>query len=147
MRFVVDASVLVAELLRESGRERLQDKRLELFLAEHMWGEVQHELPRRAKAFARHHQLATDAIEALVELSLAAVRATTAIVPEVVYSPMEDEARWRCVRDQAGWPAVALALILNAAIWTEDRDFFGTGVPTWSTATIRAWLDRSPPLT
>lgn len=37
MRMVVDTSVLVGELLRITGRERLEDERLELFLPEQMW--------------------------------------------------------------------------------------------------------------
>lgn len=36
MRLVVDTSVLVGELLRASGRARLGDDRLELFLPEQM---------------------------------------------------------------------------------------------------------------
>lgn len=65
-----------------------------------------------------------------------------AVVPEVVYAPLEDEARWRCARDPIDWPVVALALVLDAAVWTNDNDFLGTGTATWSTETIRSWLER-----
>ena len=34
---------------------------------------------------------------------------------------------------------------LKAGIWTNDNDFLGTGVPTWTTATLQGWLDRQPP--
>ncbi|TRU47719.1 MAG: hypothetical protein EWV91_10405, partial [Microcystis aeruginosa Ma_QC_Ca_00000000_S207] len=30
------------------------------------------------------------------------------------------------------WPILATALLFNCPIWTEDQDFFGTGVPTWT---------------
>ena len=35
------------------------------------------------------------------------------------------------------WPLLAAALALHGQIWSEDKDFFGTGVPVWSTANIR----------
>lgn len=37
---------------------------------------------------------------------------------------------------QPDWPVLAGALALDAAIWSDDRDFFGVGVPVWSTRTI-----------
>jgi hypothetical protein len=30
---------------------------------------------------------------------------------------------------------------LDRAIWTGDQDFFGTGVATWSTATVQRHLE------
>src|SRR5260370_35801616 len=36
-------------------------------------------------------------------------------------------------RDADDWPGIACALTLGCPIWTEDRDFFGAGVPTWTT--------------
>ena len=50
-----------------------------------------------------------------------------------------DEALKR-IRDPADWPALALALQLECAIWTEDQDFFGTGIPTWTTVTVEIYL-------
>jgi hypothetical protein len=38
---------------------------------------------------------------------------------------------------------VATALALTAGIWTNDNDFLGTGVATWTTDTITAWLAQS----
>jgi hypothetical protein len=38
---------------------------------------------------------------------------------------------------------VGCALALSAGIWTDDNDFLGTGVATWTTETLQAWLDRS----
>ena len=34
------------------------------------------------------------------------------------------------IRDPRDWPILAL----DHPIWTEDQDFFGTGVPTWTDA-------------
>lgn len=48
------------------------------------------------------------------------------------------------MRDPNDWPAVACALALTAGIWTNDNDFLGTGVATWTTETLQLWLDRHP---
>ena len=47
MRLVVDTNILVAELLRKRGRDLIAAQKLELFLAEKMRNEVQHELNKR----------------------------------------------------------------------------------------------------
>ena len=39
------------------------------------------------------------------------------------------------------WPILAVALLLNCPIWTEDQDFFGVGVATWTTANIGLFLE------
>lgn len=143
MRLVVDTSVLVGELLRRSGRERLGDERLELFLPEQMWEEARIELPRRIRAFVRRRGLAMDVGEQLATLCVHAVEANVVILDEAVYAAVEDEARARSLRDPADWPVVASALALTAAIWTNDNDFLGTGVATWTTESLQAWLERN----
>ncbi|MBI2170445.1 MAG: PIN domain-containing protein [Chloroflexi bacterium] len=59
-----------------------------------------------------------------------------------VYAEREQEARKRLVgRDEADWPYLALALQLGCPIWTEDTDFFGSGVATWTTDRITLYLE------
>jgi hypothetical protein len=63
------------------------------------------------------------------------------LVQTDVYAPFEAEARRRLIRrDEEDWPYVALALSMNCPIWTEDRDFFGSGVATWTTDRIEMYL-------
>ena len=143
MRLVVDTSVLVGELLRRAGRDRLGDARLELFLPEQMWSELQVELQRRIAAFVRRRSLRADVGEELARLCLAAVDANVVVLDEAIYSAIEDEARARSLRDPNDWPVVAAALALSADIWTNDNDFLGTGVATWTTETLQASLDRT----
>ncbi len=142
MLLVVDTSVLVGDLLRAKGRERLGDHRLDLCLPEHTLAEVHVELPRRIDAFATSAGLGADEKDALVAVCLDAVDNNLAVVAAEVYSPFEEEALARSQRDSADWPAVACALALSAAVWTNDNDFLGTGVPTWTTRTLQIWLDR-----
>lgn len=143
MRLVVDTSVLVGELLRTRGRKRLVDERLDLFLPERMWGEVQVELPRRIRAFARRRGLEKATADELTALSLDAVETNMVVIEMAVYSAVEDEARARSQRDPGDWPVVACALALSSGIWTNDNDFLGTGVPTWTTESLQTWLDRN----
>lgn len=144
MRLVVDTSVLVGELLRVGGRRRLGDDRLELFVPERMWDEARLELPRRIAAFARQRHLDQRLRDDLVAACLDAVEANIVILDEAIYSALEDEGRGRSLRDPSDWPVVAGALALSAAIWTNDNDFIGTGVATWTTETLQRWLDRRP---
>lgn len=145
MRLVVDTSVLVGELLRARGRERLGDDRLELYLPEATWAEVRHELPRRVMAVARRHSLGESRRDELVQLCLAAVEANVVLIDHAVLAPLEDEARSRVLRDPNDWPLVAGALALAADIWTLDNDLLGTGVATWTTQSLQVWLERNPP--
>jgi len=144
MRLVVDTNVLVGDLLRSAGRERLADERLDLFLPEQMWEEAKVELPRRVAAFARRHDLSDTSSGELLASLLEAIAANVAVIDEPVYAAYEAEARARSVRDPDDWPLVACALALDAAVWTHDGDLLGTGVPTWTTETVQGWLDRHP---
>lgn len=63
-------------------------------------------------------------------------------IGEDIYTKYEAEAKRRVQKtDINDWPLIALALSLNCPIWTEDRDFFGTGVATWQTHNIEIYLD------
>lgn len=143
MRLVVDTSVLVGELLRETGRRRLGDDRLELFIAEEMWSEFQVELPRRVAGFARRRGIAGQAADALSRAALESVETNVAMVDQAVYLAFEEEATWRSARDRGDWPLVACALALDAAVWTNDNDLLGTGVATWITETVQSWLGHN----
>ena len=46
-------------------------------------------------------------------------------------------------RDEEDWPVLATALALECPIWTEDADFFGAGVATWTTDRVELLLSRS----
>jgi predicted nucleic acid-binding protein len=56
-----------------------------------------------------------------------------------VYCEFEDKAKKR-IRDIRDWPVLATALALDCPIWTEDQDFFGSGVATWTTSTVPMYL-------
>lgn len=65
-------------------------------------------------------------------------------VDSETYARFEDLARQRIDRrDEDDWPVLASALALGCPIWTEDTDFFGCGVATWTTDRIELYLGES----
>jgi len=65
----------------------------------------------------------------LIAAAIALVDATVMLVPEAVYAPAKRRALARVPRDPEDWPTVALAMGLDAGIWTVDADFLGCGLP------------------
>ena len=58
-----------------------------------------------------------------------------------LYADYERLARERTeIRDPDDWPVVAVALLLDLPIWTEDQDLFGSGLPTWTTDRVEVYL-------
>ena len=81
------------------------------------------------------------ALEKLTKLRLA-VRA----VNQAEYEAMKPAALVRIgPRDPDDWPILACALALNCPIWTEDKDFFGTGVAIWTTALVQLYFTEPDP--
>ena len=61
------------------------------------------------------------------------------------YHRFETPARRRLFRrDLNDWPILASALALNCPIWTEDLDFFGCGVATWTSDRVDIFLEAVP---
>src|SRR5215467_954077 len=68
------------------------------------------------------------------------------MVGDDLYGDFETEARKRLSRrDPEDWPILAAALALGCPIWTEDTDFFGCGVATWTSASIGSFLTQLRP--
>ena len=62
-------------------------------------------------------------------------------VPEEVYESVRAAALSRIEsRDPDDWHVLAAALVIECPIWTEDQDFFGAGVPTWTTDRVELYL-------
>jgi predicted nucleic acid-binding protein len=58
-----------------------------------------------------------------------------------LYEQHESSARERMrSRDVADWPIVAISMLLDCAIWTEDQDYFGSGIATWTTNNVELYL-------
>jgi predicted nucleic acid-binding protein len=72
---------------------------------------------------------------------LTALHTVVQAMDQAEYAVMKPTALARIgPRDPDDWPILACALLLNCPIWTEDRDFFGTGVATWTTALVELYF-------
>jgi predicted nucleic acid-binding protein len=69
---------------------------------------------------------------------LEGITALTTTLGPGSYATMETAARRRLHdRAQSDWPLLAVALASGGAIWSNDRDFFGVGVPVWSSRNMQ----------
>ena len=60
------------------------------------------------------------------------------------YQGLEYLARQRMARrDEDDWPILAAALALDCPIWTEDTDFFGCGVATWTSDRVELFMAQA----
>jgi predicted nucleic acid-binding protein len=135
---VVDANILVRAVLGKRVRG----------VIEAYAGQVSFFVPEAAYFEAEEHLTALvikrggDPGKALAFLrSLARV---VELIGSEVYGEFEAEARQRLgQRDPEDWPILASALAIGCPIWTEDTDFFGCGVPTWTSSRVEMFL-RDP---
>jgi predicted nucleic acid-binding protein len=135
---VLDANILVRAVLGTRVPSLLQEHASRgLFLAPDVaFDEAREHLPA-----VLHKRGKTDrAIEAALAMLEALGRVITA-VPAESYVAFKASALARIgPRDPDDWPVLACALAADAPIWTEDADFFGTGVATWTTASVEVFL-------
>jgi predicted nucleic acid-binding protein len=135
---VLDANILIRAVL---------GKRVRTLLC--LYGaSVRFYAPEFAFAEAREH-LPTILEKRNIPISdvFAVLDSLNEIVQEVnldTYFAFEQAARQRLAgRDIEDWPVLAAALALQCPIWTEDTDFFGTGIATWKTDRVELYLQQS----
>ena len=131
----------MGEALRARGRHLIRHEALDPYLAEFVWGQTQYEIARRIGIMTRRGVLGDEVAALLLGETLDSIIANVSIVRSSSYSQFEAEARRRVPRDPDDWPTVALALSTGTAIWTQDADFLGCGVATWTTETLLAQLE------
>ena len=110
---------------------------------------MEHEVRLRIDALVRHGRWTSAERDDVIRDRLALLARHVTVVAEAEYGGNEAMARDRIPRDPNDWPTVALALSMGIGIWTNDQDFFGCGVPVWTTETLlthvasgRAAVDR-----
>lgn len=132
---VLDANILVRAILGKRARQ---------LILEHV-AHVSFFAPHAAYAEARRHLPAllerrgVDGAAALTTLD--ALEAIVHPIDAELYRSLEQQALARIGdRDPDDWPTLACALLLGCPVWTEDADFFGTGVATWTTSRVTLYL-------
>jgi len=132
-RLILDANILARAVLGVRVRALIERYAADVafFVPESAIAETREHLP----AILQKRRLPADqALEVLEHL-----RAFLQELPLGFYADQEAQARSR-LADPEDWPVLACALILECPIWTEDRDFFGTGVATWTSERVEIFL-------
>ena len=135
---VLDANILFSAVLGKKVPEQLNryKTQIDFFTPTFCYEKLRKHMPTIAKARNLPVEPFYEAIEKLENV----------VVPldAEMYSHREREAKRRISeRDINDWPIVALALLLNCPVWTEDQDFFGTGLSTWNSRNIEIYLSNT----
>ena len=134
---VLDANILIRAVLgsRVMGLLRRYSGQVEFMAPDLAFQEAREHLPGILAARRIPTAPAMETLN-LVAQFVQAVEAET-------YASFEAVARERIdKRDEDDWPVLAAALALRCAIWTEDNDFFGCGVATWTTDRVELYLAK-----
>lgn len=132
---VMDANILIRGILGEHVPELLEryGDKVRFFTAAVCYKEVRRHLPAILEKRGLEPSPFLQAVNLL----------ETVVVPldEEIYGAFEVQAKQRiAARDEQDWPLLALALALDCPVWTEDNDFFGTGVVTWHSQNVEIYL-------
>jgi predicted nucleic acid-binding protein len=133
---VLDANILIRAVLGNKVRDLLitHSGSVDFFIPDICMEDAQKYLP----IIFKKRNIPTDsALEILSYL-----KNLLQVVDKNIYQRRCEEAQKRMKnRDLHDWPVVATALTLNSPIWTEDQDFFGSGIPTWTTDRIHLFFE------
>jgi len=135
---VLDANILIRAVLGRRVRQLLETyaaQGVRFFTPDVAFDDAAKYLPELLeKRGLSHHD---------VPASLEYLRSVIEPVDRELYCAFETEARQRLRgRDEDDWPVLATALGLACGVWTEDADFFGTGIAVWTTNRVEIFLKQ-----
>lgn len=138
-RIVLDANILIRAVLGARVKEIVvaNTDHAEFFAPEVAYADAERYLPEILAKHDRADEI-NDALAYLEQL-----RTIVLPVPEEAYEHRRADALSRIEsRDPDDWPVLAAALVLDCPVWTEDQDFFGAGVSTWTTDRVEIYLRK-----
>jgi predicted nucleic acid-binding protein len=132
---VLDANILIRAVLGKRVRELIVDNAdaVQFFAPDVAYADARKYLPGLLeKRGVKSGPVMTvlDALESIVwPLELG------------VYEGLKTQALQRiAIRDADDWPVLACAMTIGCPVWTEDADFFGTGIATWTSDRVELYL-------
>jgi len=133
---VLDANILIRAVLGRRVRQLVETyapRGVRFFAPDVSFDDAEKYVPDLLVKRGRPHDDVPAAIEYL--------RNVISPVYGDLYGAFEDEARERLRgRDEGDWPILATALGLACPLWSEDADFFGTGIAVWTTNRVEIFL-------
>ena len=132
---VLDANILIRAVLGKRVRELIVDNadRVQFFSPDVAYADARKYLPgllEKRGVKSEPAMAVLDALESMVcPLELG------------VYEGFKTQALQRiAMRDADDWPILACAMTIGCPVWTEDADFFGAGVATWTSDRVELYL-------
>ena len=132
---VIDANILIRAVLGRRVREIIltHAHTIKFFAPDVAYADARKYLPELLAKRGVDGSAAMEVLDSL-ETIVHPIEAQT-------YSGMQQPALQRiAMRDADDWPILACAMVLDCPVWTEDADFFGTGVATWTTDRVEIYL-------
>jgi len=132
-RLVLDANILIRGCFGRRVRGVLADyaDKADFYVALAALTEARHYVVDLARRRGLDEAVCIEALDSLLSI--------VQVVEDDLLETGRVEAQAR-IRDPEDWPTLALSLQLECAVWTEDQDFFGTGVATWTCANVERFL-------
>ncbi len=132
---VLDANILIRAVLGRKVRELIfaHADKVQFFAPDVAYADARKYLPE----LLIKRGVAPEPAMAVLDRLTAIVRPLDA----QFYAAARNEALQRiAVRDANDWPILACALVLGCPVWTEDADFFGVGIATWTSDRVALYL-------
>lgn len=132
---VLDANILIRAVLGRRVRDLILEyaDTVKFFAPSVAYADAEKYLP------ALLEKRGISGVSALAVLD--SLKVVIQIVDEELYAGMQQQAMQRiAMRDVDDWPILACAMSLGCPVWTEDTDFFGTGVAIWTTDRVQLYL-------
>ena len=132
---VLDANILIRAVLGKRVRELIFDSviTVKFFAPDVAYADARKYLPALLKkrgVDSSAAMLVLDRLEGVVQS-----------IDAELYAGMQQQALQRiAVRDADDWPVLACAMTISCPVWTEDADFFGSGIATWTTDRVELYL-------
>jgi predicted nucleic acid-binding protein len=132
---VLDANILIRAVLGKRVRELILEhaKAVKFFAPDVAYTDARKYLPELLEKRGIHSATAMTVLDAL-EVFVQPIEFE-------FYAGLQQQALQRiAIRDADDWPVLACAMTLDCPVWTEDADFFGSGVATWTTDRIALYF-------
>lgn len=132
---VLDANILIRAVLGKRARELIFDNAaaVKFFAPDVCYADARKYLPvllKKRGVEAGAAMLVLDRLECIVRP-----------IDAELYEGMQQQALQRiAARDADDWPVLACAMTLGCPVWTEDADFFGSGVATWTSDRVALYF-------
>lgn len=132
---VLDANILIRAVLGRRVRDLIIENAstVKFFAPDVAFDDARKYLPALLKKRGVDAAAAMNLLDQLEKIILS--------IDVELYEGMQQQALQRiAARDADDWPVLACAMALGCPIWTEDQDFFGTGVATWTSDRIEFYF-------